>query len=240
LPRRRWPRASTLRTCGKPGIGKSRITRALQEHLAGEQRHTRLLYFCSPHHQASALYSFTNQLERAAGFERDDAAALKLDKLETLLARSSRNVAHDAAVVAELLSIPTGDRYPPLPELGPQKRKEETLTALLAQLDGLAAQRPVLMIFEDAHWIDPTSLELLERTVDCVQRLPILLIVTARPEFAPPWAEQPHVTVHPLNRLGRREASAMIERRRAGGRCRARSSIRSSPGPTACRCSSRS
>jgi predicted ATPase len=219
---RRWRQAQAgegrvVLLSGEPGIGKSRITRALQERLAGEQHHTRLLYFCSPHHQASALYSFTNQLERAAGFERDDAAALKLDKLEALLAQSSRNVARDTALVAALLSIPTGDRYPPLPELGPQKRKEETLTALLAQLDGLAAQRPVLMIFEDAHWIDPTSLELLERTVDRVQRLPILLIVTARSEFAPPWAEQPHVTVHPLNRLGRREASAMIERL-AGGR----------------------
>jgi class 3 adenylate cyclase/predicted ATPase len=214
---RRWQQAQAgegrvVLLSGEPGIGKSRIARALQERLADEQPHTRLLYFCSPHHQASALYSFTNQLERAAGFERDDAAALKLDKLEALLAQSSQDVAHDAALLAALLSILTGDRYPPLPELGPQKRKEETLAALLAQLDGLAARRPVLMIFEDAHWIDPTSLELLERTLDRVQRLPVLLIVTARPEFAPTWAGHAHVTVRVLNRLGRREGSAMIAR----------------------------
>jgi predicted ATPase len=201
---------------GEAGIGKSRITRALQEQL-GEQPYTRLLYFCSPHHQGSALHPFINQLERAAGFERDDGAALKLDKLEALLAQSSQDVAHDAALLAALLSIRTGDRYPPLLELGPQKRKEETLAALLAQLDGLAAKRPVLMIFEDAHWIDPTSQELLERIVDGVQRLPVLLIVTGRPESAPTWAGHAHVTVQALNRLGRREGSAMIERL-AGGR----------------------
>jgi class 3 adenylate cyclase/predicted ATPase len=213
---RRWQQAQEgegriVLLSGEAGIGKSRITRALQECL-GEQPHSRLLYFCSPHHEGSALYPFISQLERAAGFGRDDGAALKLDKLEALLAQSSQNVAHDAALVAALLSIPTEGRYPAPPELSPQKRKEETLAALLAQLNGLAAQRPVLMIFEDAHWTDPTSLELLERTLDRVQRLPVLLIVTARPEFAPPWAGQPHVSVHPLSRLGRREGSAMIER----------------------------
>jgi class 3 adenylate cyclase/predicted ATPase len=213
---RRWRQAQegegrVVLLSGEAGIGKSRITRALQECL-GEQPYTRLLCFCSPHHEASALYPFISQLERAAGFERDDGALLKLDKLEALLGQSSQAVAHDAALLAALLSIPTGDRYPPLLELGPQKRKEDTLAALLAQLHGLAAQQPVLMIFEDAHWIDPTSLELLERTLDRVQRLPVLLIVTARPEFAPPWAGRPHVTVHPLSRLGRREGSAMIER----------------------------
>ncbi len=118
--------------------------------------------------------------------------------------------------MADLLSIPSGSRYPRL-DLSPQKRKEQTLIALLAQLDGLAARLPVLMIFEDAHWIDPTSLELLERIIDRIQGLPVLLIVTARPEFAPPWTGRPHVTVHPLNRLTRREGVAVIERL-AGGR----------------------
>jgi predicted ATPase len=217
---RRWRQAQegegrVVLLSGEPGIGKSRIAHALEECL-GAQPHTRLLCFCSPHHEASALYPFISQLEHAAGFERDNAAALKLDKLEALLAQSSQNVAHDAALLAALLSIPSEGRYPPPPELAPQKRKEETLTTLLARLDGLTARRPVLMIFEDAHWIDPTSQELLERTVDRVQRLPVLLVVTARPEFAPSWAGQPHVTLHPLNRLGRREGSTMIERL-AGG-----------------------
>src|SRR5262249_1739408 len=122
----------------------------------------------------------------------------------------SKDIARDVALVAALLSIPSGSRHP-LPELTPQKRKEATLAALLAQLEGLAARQPVLMIFEDAHWIDPTSLELLERIADRVQSLRVLLIVTARPEFAPPWAGRPHITVHPLNRLSRRDGLAMIE-----------------------------
>jgi predicted ATPase len=118
--------------------------------------------------------------------------------------------------LADLLSIPSGSRYQPL-DVSPQNRKEETLTAVLAQLEGVAARLPVLMIFEDAHWIDPTSLELLERMIDRIEGLPVLLIVTARPEFAPPWTGRPHVTVHPLNRLTRREGVAVIERL-VGGR----------------------
>ena len=216
---RRWARAKNgegqvVLLSGEPGIGKSRIAAATMERLQGEL-HTRLRYFCSPHHQASALYPFISQLEHAAGFERDDAPERKLDRLEALLAQANRNVARDAALLADLLSIPSGSRYPSL-DLSPQKRKEETLTAMLAQLDGLAARLPVLMIFEDAHWIDPTSLELLERIIDRIQSLPVLLIVTARPEFAPPWTGRPQVTMHPLNRLTRREGVAVIERL-AGG-----------------------
>ncbi|HYI81984.1 MAG TPA: AAA family ATPase, partial [Acetobacteraceae bacterium] len=196
---------------GEPGIGKSRITRALQDRLAGEP-HTRLLHFCSPHHRASVLHPFIGQLERAAAFERDDTPDAKLDKLEALLAPSGQEVARNAAVLAALLSIPSGGRYPSRPDLSPQTRKEETLAALLGQIGGLAARRPVLMILEDAHWIDPTSLELLERIVDRAPSLPVLLVVTARPEFAPPWTDRPHVTMHPLSRLNRREGLAMIGR----------------------------
>ncbi len=212
---RRWARAKrgegqAVLLSGEPGIGKSRIAAEALERLQREP-HTRLRYFCSPHHQASALHPFINQLEHAVGFERDDTPDRKLDRLEALLAQASRNVTRDAALMADQLSIPSGNRYQ-LPDLSPQKRKEEILTALLAQLDGLAARLPVLMIFEDAHWIDPTSLELLERIIDRIQILPVLLIVTARPEFAPPWTGRPQVTVHPLNRFTRREGVAVIER----------------------------
>src|SRR5262245_48582764 len=212
---RRWAQAKSgdgqvVLLSGEPGIGKSRIAAAILERLQGEL-HTRVRFFCSPHHQASALYPFISQLEHAAGFERDDTPERKLDRLEALLARENRNVVWDAALLADLLSIPSGSRYSSL-DLSPQKRKEETLGTLLAQLDGLAARLPVLTIFEDAHWIDPTSLELLERTIDRIQGLPVLLIVTARPEFAPPWTGRPQVTVHPLNRLTRREGVAVIER----------------------------
>jgi tetratricopeptide (TPR) repeat protein len=200
---------------GEPGIGKSRIAAAALERLQGEP-HTRLRYFCSPHHQATALHPFIRQLEHAAGFEREDAPERKLDKLEALLAPASRNVTRDVALVADLLSVPSGNRYP-RPELNPQQRKEQTFSTLLAQLDGLASRLPVLMVFEDAHWIDPTSLELLERTIDRLQSLPALLIVTARPEFAPPWTGRPQVTVRPLNRLTRHEGVALIEQV-AGGR----------------------
>jgi class 3 adenylate cyclase/predicted ATPase len=216
---RRWARAKegegqVVLLSGEPGIGKSRIAATMLERLQGEP-HSRLRYFCSPHHQASALHPFINQLERAVGFERDDTPDRKLDRLEALLARASPN-ARDAAVLADLLSIPSGNRYQ-LPDLSPQKRKEETLTTFLAQLEGLAARSPVLLIFEDAHWIDPTSLELLERIIDRIQSLPVLLIVTARPEFTPPRTGHPQVTVHPLNRLTRREGVVVIERL-AGGR----------------------
>ncbi len=211
---RRWARAKSgegqvVLLSGEPGIGKSRIAATALDQLLGEP-HTRLRYFCSPHHQASALYPFIRQIELAAGFERDDAPDRRLDKLEELLAQAG-DVTRDMALVADLLSIPSGSRYPRL-ELNPQQRKEQIQIALLAQLDGLTSRLPVLMVFEDAHWIDPTSLELLERIIDRIQGLSVLLIVTARPEFAPPWTGRPHVTVHPLNRLTRREGMALIER----------------------------
>jgi class 3 adenylate cyclase/predicted ATPase len=217
---RRWERAKrgegqVLLLSGEPGIGKSRIAAATLENLKNHP-HALLRYFCSPHHQASALHPFISHLEHAAGFERDDGPERRLDKLEMLLAQAVKEAIRDAPLVAALLSIPSGSRYPPL-DLSPQKLKEKTLSTLLAQLVGLAARQPVLMIFEDVHWIDPTSLELLERTVDRIQDLPVLLIVTSRPEFVPPWTGRSQVTVRPLSRLTRREAVAVIEQV-AGGR----------------------
>src|SRR6202007_2488572 len=176
----------------------------------GGEPHTRLRYFCAPHHQASALHPFITQLEHAAGFNREDMPEARLAKLEALLALSNAG-AEEIGVIAERMSLPTGDKYR-LPDLTPQRRKEKTLEALLAQLTRLAARQPVLMLFEDAHWIDPTSLELLTLTVARASQLPLLLLVTPRPEFPPPWPAEAHVTTLPLGRLGRRDGATLVER----------------------------
>ena len=185
---------------GEPGIGKSRLTAALLERLATEP-HTRLRYFCSPQHTDSAFYPIISQMERAAGFTHDDTVQVKLDKLDAVLAQAS-TATQDAALFAEMLSLPNDGRYPAL-ELTPQQRRQKTLEALIAQVAAFARKNPVLMIFEDAHWSDPTSLEAFGRAVDRIATLPVLLLITFRPEFEPPWIGQPHVTALTLNRLTR-------------------------------------
>ena len=209
---RRWSRAKTgegqvVLLSGEAGIGKSRLTAALLERLATEP-HTRLRYFCSPQHTDSAFYPIIGQMERAAGLAHDDTPQAKLDKLDAVLAQTSTST-QDAALFAEMLSLPNDGRYPAL-DLAPEQRRQRTLEALTAQLAGLARQQPVLMIVEDAHWIDPTSLEVFGRTVDQIKTLPVLLIVTFRPEFNAPWAGRSHVTSLALNRLGERETAAII------------------------------
>src|SRR5271167_5044804 len=211
---RRWARAKTgegqvVLLSGEAGIGKSRLTAALLERLAAEP-HTRLRYFCSPQHTDSALYPIIGQMERAAGLGYDDKPQAKLDKLEAVLAQTATST-QDAGLFAEMLSLPNDGRYPAL-DLIPEQRRQRTLEALTAQLAGLVRQQPVLMIVEDAHWIDPTSLEVFGRTVDQIKTLPVLLIVTFRPEFDAPWAGRSHVTSLALNRLGEREAAAIIAR----------------------------
>ena len=211
---RRWSRAKTsegqvVLLSGEAGIGKSRLTAALLEAITSEQ-HARLRNFCSPQHTDSALYPTIGQIERAAGFARDDTLQAKLDKLDALLAQSSTS-AQDAALFAELLSLPNDGRYPTL-ELSPQQRRQKTLEALMAQVETLSRPNPVLMILEDAQWIDPTSLELFDRIVDRVPALRVLLIVTFRPEFEPPWIGRPYVTALTINRLTERQVSAMIDR----------------------------
>ena len=192
---------------GEAGIGKSRLTAALLERLAGEP-HTRLRYFCSPQHTDSAFYPIIGQLERAAGFTHQDDARAKLDKLDAVLAQTSTSDT-DAALFAELLSLSNDGRYPAL-ALTPQQRRQRTLEALTSQLAGLASRQPVLMIFEDAHWIDPTSLEGLSRMIERIRSTSVLLIVTFRTEFAPPWVGQAHVRSLTLSRLGEREVAAII------------------------------
>jgi predicted ATPase len=140
---------------GEAGIGKSRLTAALLEKLTGEP-HTRLRFFCSPHYQDSALYPTITQLERAARFRREDTAEERLAKLEALLAQATNDIRQVVPLIADLLSIPTGERYPTL-AITPQKRKEKTLQAFVAQAEGLAVRQPVLMIFEDVHWSDPST-----------------------------------------------------------------------------------
>jgi class 3 adenylate cyclase/predicted ATPase len=189
---------------GEPGIGKSRLTAALEDHLKSEA-HACLRYFCQPHHQGSALQPILAQLQHAAGFHADDTASGKRAKLESLLAKDGGTAA--AAAFAELLGLADG----PAAELtDPQHKRRRILAALIGQLEALAGRGPVLMIFEDVHWADPTSVELLTLTVERLQSLPILLVITLRPDYSPPWAGQPHVTTLPLNRLGRRERMSLV------------------------------
>jgi predicted ATPase len=163
---RRWQQAKSgegrvVLVSGEPGIGKSRLTAALSQRIESEP-HTRLRYFCSPHDKDSALYPFIGQLERAAGFARDDTNATRLDKLAALLGDGAEP--GDISFIAEMLSLSGGERFPPL-DLSPQRKKERILAALPRQLHASARRQPILMIFEDLHWIDPTSREVLDLTV---------------------------------------------------------------------------
>jgi predicted ATPase len=210
---RRWSKAKNGQgqvalLSGEPGIGKSRLTAAFLERLTPEP-HVRLRYFCSPQHTDSPLYPIISQMERAARFTHADTKQVKLDKLDAVLALASTSK-QDAALLAEMLSLPNDGRYPAL-EPAPQQRRQKTLEALTAQLEALSRSNPVLMIFEDVHWIDPTSVEVLGRSVERLKTLGVLLIVTYRPEFEPPWIGRPYVTALSLNRLGEREIASMIE-----------------------------
>jgi hypothetical protein len=202
---RRWTRAKTgegqvVLLSGEAGIGKSRLTAALMEHLAGEP-HTRLRHFCSPQHTDSALHPIIGQMERAAGLAHDDTPRAKLDKLDAVLAQTSTSI-EDASLFAEMLSLPNDGRYPTL-DLTPQQRRQRTLEALISQLEALSRQRPVLMVFEDAHWTDPTSLEAFSQIVDRIETLRALL--------NPPWIGRSHATAMTINRLTKREAGATID-----------------------------
>ena len=195
---------------GEPGIGKSRLAAALAERIAGEP-HARLRYQCSPYHTNSALHPFIAQLERAAGFKADDTSEQRLDKLEAVLAVDGSRIEAVAPLFAALLSIPFGERYPPL-GLSPTQQRRRTLAALLDQFEGLARRQPILLSFEDAHWADATSLELLNLTVERVRRLPVLALFTFRPEFEPPWVGLPNVSTLTLGRLQRNDVESMVAR----------------------------
>jgi hypothetical protein len=211
----RWEKAKTghgqvVLLSGEPGIGKSRLIQTLRERLDTEV-HTRLSYFCSPYHQTSALHPVIGQIERAASFGPDDAQEQRLDKLENLLRQAKADIPETLPIMAAMLSIPTGARLPPL-NLMPQRQKEKTLEALVGQLAELAAPCPVLMVFEDVHWIDPTSRELIDLTVERLKSLPVLLVVTFRPGFCPLWIGATHVTALSIERLSPEFAAALVER----------------------------
>ena len=211
---RRWSRAKAglgqvVLLSGEAGIGKSRLAAALSDRLASEL-HACLRYFCSPQHTDSAFYSIIGQMERAVGMTHDDNPERRLDKLDGILMQTSTSI-EDAALFADMLSLPNDGRYPAL-DLDPQQRRQRTLGALVSHIETLARQGPVLMIFEDVQWIDPTSLELLSRAVDAIRSLRVLVVVTFRPEFAAPWIGRPHVTALTINRLVEPEVAVMIDR----------------------------
>jgi class 3 adenylate cyclase/predicted ATPase len=211
---RRWEQAregegQVVLLAGEAGIGKSRIMQALRERLADEP-YLRLRAQCLPYYSNSAFYPFIAHLERAMACERDAPPAVQLDALEALLTQAGTPLEEVVPLLAALLSIPTGDRYAPL-TLSPQRRKDKTIEALIDQVRGLAQQQPVLYIFEDVHWIDPSSLEALARQIDRLQDARVLLVITYRPEFTPPWGGFSHVTTHTLNRLSRRQVTTMVQ-----------------------------
>jgi class 3 adenylate cyclase/predicted ATPase len=210
---RQWSRAKVgegqvVLISGEAGIGKSRLAFALLEQLAREP-HIRLRYVCSPQHTDSALYPIISQLIRAAAMDDDDSQQARLDKLDALLAQSATSP-EDASVLAELLSLPNDGRYPPV-EVEPQLRRQKTLDALCSQLEALARINPVLLILEDAHWTDPTSLELFARVMDLAVSHQLMILITFRPDFSPPWIGQSHVTALTLNRLARPDIDSLIE-----------------------------
>jgi class 3 adenylate cyclase len=209
----RWQRAvagegQLVLLSGEAGIGKSRIVQTLREQLA-ETTHRRMRLQCSPYHTASALHPLIAHLEHAAGFETNDPIDRRLDKLEALLRWGTNDIASVAPLVAELLSLPAAERYGSL-QLTPEQRKERTLNALTEQVLGVAAHQPVLMVLEDAHWIDPTTRELIGQMIDRIAGHPVLLLVTHRQEFESEWTRHPNATVLTVNRLSKRQGASFV------------------------------
>jgi predicted ATPase len=209
----RWHRAKegegqVVLVSGEAGIGKSRLTEILRERVMADD-HVRLRLQCSPYHTNSALHPVIEHLERAAGFEREDGPDVRLAKLEILVGRAGVALAEAVPLMAALLSVPTGDRYPPL-AMSPQRQKERTLASLADQAVGLAATKPVLVIVEDAHWIDPTTQESLDLIVGRAEAAAILVVATGRPEYRPAWLSRPNATTVALNRLSRRQGASMV------------------------------
>lgn len=193
---------------GEPGIGKSRIVLTLQDRIADEA-HSVVRYHCSPFHRNSALHPIIEQISRAAKLDRQDADERKLAKLESLFEQIGLERDKFIPVLAPLLSIPTEGRYPQL-DLSPQRQKETTLTTLVDALEAYASRQPLLVVFQDVHWIDPTSREFLDLLVARVPNLPILVLVNFRPEFVPAWPSHRCATFLSLNRLNTRACTELV------------------------------
>jgi class 3 adenylate cyclase/predicted ATPase len=195
---------------GEPGIGKSRLVRVLKDHLAAE-RHPKWECRCSPYHQDSALYPLIDFFERTLQFDRDDAPPARLAKIEAALVRYGLAQPEAMALWAAFLSVPVSDKHPPL-NLTPQRQKEKTFQAIVALLLALGAEQPLLVIVEDLHWADPSTRELVDFVFGQVPAASILLLMTSRPEFRPPWANHSHFTHLTVNRVTRRQTELMVER----------------------------
>jgi hypothetical protein len=209
---RRWEEAKAgkgrvVLLGGEPGIGKSHLVSALEQQV-GPARHLRLRFLCSPHHHNTPLHPVVRQMERAAKFERGDSPAAKWDKLTSLLSPSASS--EDIALLADLLSI-THSITDLLKTFGPQRRKSMTFAAIVRNMDNLARRTPILGIFEDLHWADATTLDLLDLLIRSIQTMPILLVITARPEVQPAWVARPYVTVQILSQLDRSMAISLIK-----------------------------
>ncbi|MDX1486918.1 MAG: adenylate/guanylate cyclase domain-containing protein [Acidiferrobacterales bacterium] len=211
---KRWEQAKegegqVVLLSGEAGAGKSRINQSFRERLKGE-RYSQVLYYCSPYHQHSAFYPAIEQLARGLRFEKNDTPKQKLDKLDAVLGSLGLPATDFGPVLASFLSLPAGERYPPL-TLSPEDRKSKTVEAMVDMIEAMTSQQPVLMVVEDAQWIDPSTLELMTLLIDRLRSARFLMLVTSRPEFAPPWRGYTHVTALILNRLSRKECATMVK-----------------------------
>jgi len=194
--------------CGEPGIGKSRILSELRSRLEA-QHATSLRLHCSPYYINSAFYPIIDNFERALRFGRDDTAEQKLDKLEALVVGQYGRPRDDMRFIATMLSIPCEERYGVV-AITPQKFKDETLRALADTTEAIARRQPTVMLFEDAHWADPTTLEVIDLLIHRVRNIPLLIVLTHRPEFASRWPHYGHVTALTLSELTRPQCGAML------------------------------
>ena len=195
---------------GEPGIGKSRILRALRDHV-DQEPHQRLRYQCSPYHANSAFYPVIEQLSRVARFEVGDSDERKLEKLERIVSVGTERLEDAMPYFAELLRLPASDRYP-LPQISAEQRKDRALEFMAEQVVTMSRQKPLLLIVEDMHWIDPSSLESVSRDIDRIGHERVLMVLTHRPYFNPPWSGRSHITTLTLNRLSRDQAAEVATR----------------------------